>query len=35
MDHLADQIGIDNNIPAEHAWRYRDYTIAAFNSDKS
>ena len=31
----ADQVGIDNNIPAEHAWRYRDYTIAAFNSDKS
>ena len=31
----ADQVGIDNNIPAHHAWRYRDYVIAAFNSDKS
>ena len=30
----ADQIGTANNIYAEHAWRYRDYVIAAFNADK-
>ncbi len=30
----ADQIGTSNNVFAEHAWRYRDYVIAAFNSDK-
>jgi mono/diheme cytochrome c family protein len=30
----ADQIGTANDIFAEHAWRYRDYVIAAFNSDK-
>jgi hypothetical protein len=29
----ADQIGTANDIFAEHAWRYRDYVIAAFNSD--
>lgn len=30
----ADQIGTSNNVFAEHAWRYRDYLIAAFNEDK-
>jgi len=29
----ADQIGTSNNVFAEHAWRYRDYVIAAFNTD--
>ncbi len=30
----ADQIGTANDIFAEHAWRYRDYVIEAFNADK-
>lgn len=30
----ADQIGTANDIFAEHAWRYRDYVIGAFNEDK-
>ncbi len=30
----ADQIGTANNVPAAHAWRYRDYVIRAFNADK-
>jgi cytochrome c553 len=30
----ADQIGTANDIFAEHAWRYRDYVIGAFNADK-
>ena len=30
----ADQIGTSNNVFAEHAWRYRDYVISAFNADK-
>ena len=30
----ADQIGTSNNVFAEHAWRYRDYVIRAFNSNK-
>ncbi|MEX2287850.1 MAG: PSD1 and planctomycete cytochrome C domain-containing protein, partial [Planctomycetaceae bacterium] len=30
----ADQIGTSNNVFAEHAWRYRDYTIESFNADK-
>jgi len=30
----ADQIGTSNNVFAEHAWRYRDYVIDSFNSDK-
>ena len=30
----ADQVGTSNNVFAEHAWRYRDYLITAFNTDK-
>ena len=30
----ADQIGTSNNVFAQHAWRYRDYVIDAFNEDK-
>ncbi len=30
----ADQIGTANDLFAEHAWRYRDYVIAACNADK-
>ncbi|HLJ11286.1 MAG TPA: DUF1549 domain-containing protein, partial [Planctomycetaceae bacterium] len=30
----ADQIGSANNVPAEHAWRYRDYVIRAMAADK-
>jgi hypothetical protein len=30
----ADQVGTSNEVFAEHAWRYRDYCIDAFNSDK-
>jgi hypothetical protein len=30
----ADMMGTSNNVYAEHAWRYRDYVIAAFNADK-
>ena len=30
----ADQIGTSNNVFAEHAWRYRNYVIDAFNHDK-
>ena len=30
----ADQIGTSNNVFADHAWRYRDYVIHAFNNDK-
>ena len=30
----ADQIGTANDLFAEHAWKYRDYVIAAINSDK-
>ena len=30
----ADQIGTSNNVFAQHAWRYRDYVIDAFNDDK-
>ena len=29
----ADQMGTSNAVFAEHAWRYRDYSIAAFNAD--
>jgi hypothetical protein len=30
----ADMVGTSNNVYAEHAWRYRDYLIQAFNKDK-
>ncbi len=30
----ADMMGTSNNVYAEHAWRYRDYLIHAFNVDK-
>jgi hypothetical protein len=30
----ADQMGTSNGVFAEHAWRYRDYLVAAFNADK-
>ena len=30
----ADMIGTSNSVFAEHAWRYRDYLIDAFNEDK-
>jgi len=30
----ADMMGTSNNVYAEYAWRYRDYLIAAFHSDK-
>ena len=29
----ADQIGTSNSVFAEHAWRYRDYVIDAYNND--
>lgn len=30
----ADQVGTSNEVFAEHAWRYRDYLIDSFNTDK-
>ncbi len=30
----ADELGHNNEVFAEHAWRYRDYVIASFNADK-
>ena len=30
----ADSVGKTRNIPFPHAWRYRNYVIDAFNSDK-
>jgi hypothetical protein len=30
----ADMMGTSNNVYAEHAWRYRDYLIGAFQKDK-
>src|SRR5208282_6171241 len=30
----AESSGRSNNIAYPHAWRYRDYVIAAFNADK-
>ncbi len=30
----ADMMGTSNSVFAEHAWRYRDYLINAFNDDK-
>jgi len=29
----ADQMGTSNGVFAEHAWRYRDYLVEAFNAD--
>jgi len=29
----ADQMGTSNGVFAEHAWRYRDYLVDAFNAD--
>ncbi|MBL8811214.1 MAG: DUF1549 domain-containing protein, partial [Planctomycetaceae bacterium] len=34
MTGYADQMGTSNEVFAEHAWRYRDYLIDSFNSDK-
>jgi len=31
---FADQMGTSNDVFAEHAWRYRDWVIAAFDTDK-
>jgi hypothetical protein len=30
----ADSNGVDENLVYNNAWRYRDYVIRAFNSDK-
>ncbi|MFM8537801.1 MAG: PSD1 and planctomycete cytochrome C domain-containing protein [Planctomycetaceae bacterium] len=30
----AEQIGTEGKVFAEHAWRYRDYLVDAFNADK-
>ena len=30
----ADQVGTSNSVFAQHAWRYRDYVIDAYNDDK-
>lgn len=30
----AEQIGTEGKVFAEHAWRYRDYLVASFHSDK-
>jgi len=30
----ADQVGTSNDVFAEHSWRYRDYVIDAFHTDK-
>ncbi|MEZ6090794.1 MAG: PSD1 and planctomycete cytochrome C domain-containing protein [Pirellulaceae bacterium] len=32
--HYADTHGFERDQRREHAWRYRDYVIAAFNEDK-
>jgi hypothetical protein len=31
----AEQIGTEGKVFAEHAWRYRDYLVESFNTDKS
>ncbi len=31
--HFADSHGFEHDIGRDHAWRYRDYVIAAFNHD--
>src|SRR5205814_408530 len=30
----ADSNGLENNLPYENAWRYRDYVVRAFNEGK-
>ncbi len=30
----ADSNGLDENVALGHAWRYRDYVVSAFNTDK-
>lgn len=32
--HFAETHGHDQDVPREHAWRYRDYLIEAFNQDR-
>ncbi len=34
LTSYADSLGQGRRIPAREAWRYRDYVISAFNSDK-
>jgi len=34
LSGYADNLGIGRRIPSLHTWRYRDYVIGAFNSDK-
>ena len=34
LTSYADSIGVGRHIPAQEAWRYRDYVISSFNSDK-
>ncbi len=31
--HFADTHGCGHDLPRDHAWRYRDYVITAFNTD--
>ena len=31
--HYADSHGYEWDVPAKHAWRYRDYLVRAFNAD--
>jgi hypothetical protein len=32
--HFAETHGCGHDLPRDHAWRYRDYVIAAFNEDR-
>ncbi len=34
LSGYADTLGLGRRIPSPHTWRYRDYVIDAFNSDK-
>ena len=34
LAHYAETHGHDQDVPRDHAWPYRDYLIASFNSDK-
>ena len=34
LSGYADTLGLGRRIPSLHTWRYRDYVIGAFNSDK-